>query len=59
MEFDAYRRHIKEKEINKYIENNKIKIQEEQRQKNLVNILQDIYIILMMIFYQDMKMINI
>jgi hypothetical protein len=41
MEFDAYRRHIKEKEINKYIENNKIKIQEEQRQKTFMRLNND------------------
>ena len=41
MEFDAYRRHIKEKEIKKYIENNKIKIQEEERQKTFMRLNND------------------
>lgn len=33
MEFDVYKRKIKEKEINKLIEDNKLKIEEEQRTK--------------------------
>ena len=41
MELDVYRRQIKDKEINKFIENNKIKIQEEQRNKAFLRLNND------------------
>ena len=41
MEFDVYKRHIKEKEIDKLIEENKIKIEEEQRQKTFNRLIKD------------------
>ena len=41
MEFDVYKRHIKEKEIDKLIEENKIKIEEEKRQKTFNRLIKD------------------
>mgnify|MGYP007101999804 CR=1 FL=1 len=41
MEFDVYKRHIKEKEINKLIEINKLKIEEEERNKTFNRLIND------------------
>ena len=41
MEFDVYKRHIKEKELDKLIEENKIKIEEEERIKTFNHLIQD------------------
>ena len=41
MEFDVYKRHIKEKEIDKLIEENKIKMEEEERVKTFNHLIED------------------
>ena len=41
MEFDVYKRQIKEKEIDKLIEENKIKIEEKERNKTFNRLIED------------------
>lgn len=41
MEFDVYKRHIKEKEIDKLIEENKLKIEEEKRKRTFNRLIKD------------------